>query len=829
MIRLPLPREICLIPALLLPLAIRAEALPNTPPGVEARVDRLLAQLTLDEKLSLITGDRDFYIRPIPRLGLPEIKMADGPLGVRNYGNSTAYPGTVALAASWDVALGREFGASLGRDSRARGVHILLAPAVNIHRVPVNGRNFEYLGEDPFLAAQFGAAVVTGIQSKGVVATVKHYAANNQETERMSVDARVGERALREIYLPAFRAAVQDGHAWAVMDAYNRLNGHFATESDWLNNQVLKREWGFPGVVMSDWGAVHETLAPLQGGLDLEMPGNEFWTAEKLKPLLDSGKITATDIDARVRRILRLEVANGFPDRTQADATIPADDPRSADVARQIAAEGMVLLKNEKEILPLDSTRTKSIVVLGPNADVHPAGGGSSQVRPFHSVSVLAGLRAALGPGVRVEHIPGLGVRPVQQLIDAARYEAPLQLELFGNRDFAGAPVTVRPENAVDHDWSEVPPAPGLGLDNYSARWTGTIKAPPQGRCSFVIQCDDGGRVYLDEKLILDVWGDHATMTKQVDIDLDPGSTHRLRIDYYQHSGGAIIRFGWGASIPPNHMTADQIALVRQADAVVACVGYDSDTESEGFDRTYELPDGQPELLQKIAELNPRTVVVLNSGGGVATADWLAKVPALLQAWYPGQEGGHAVAGVLLGKVNPGGKLPFTWEKRWEDIAAFGHYPGADGHADYAEGIFVGYRWFDHKGIAPLFPFGFGLSYTTFKYDGLRITPTANNHGYAVSFRITNTGARAGAEVAQIYVAPPSHTKIERAPRELKGFVRMQLAPGETKSAAIELARDAFAYFDESQHHWTVEPGSYNVIVGASSHDPRLQAAIEVR
>ncbi|HEY4988977.1 MAG TPA: glycoside hydrolase family 3 N-terminal domain-containing protein, partial [Opitutaceae bacterium] len=328
-----------------LPAAAQAVS-PDNAAAAEARVGDLLARLTPDEKLSLLGGDREFYIRSIPRLGLPEIRMADSPLGVRNYGPSTAYPAAVGLAASWDVALAKEFGASLGSDARARGVHIILGPAVNIIRVPQNGRNFEYLSEDPYLSGSFAGQIVLGIQSQGVVATVKHFAANNQETERDTIDARVGERALREIYLPAFRAAIDQGHAWAVMAAYNRLNGTYCSANDWLNNKVLKGDWGFKGVLMSDWNAAHDTLGAANGGLDLEMPAGAYMNPAALKPLLASGQVAQAAIDDKVRRILRLEVANGFLDRTQATST-PKDDPHSDAVALKVAREAVVLLKNE--------------------------------------------------------------------------------------------------------------------------------------------------------------------------------------------------------------------------------------------------------------------------------------------------------------------------------------------------------------------------------------------------------------------------------------------------------------------------------------------------
>lgn len=818
-------RRLTLLGSLLLASALPAAPLPyqdRTAP-VEARVADLLGRLTPDEKLSLITGDREFYIRPIPRLGLPEIVMADGPLGVRNYGQSTAYPATIAVAASWDAALAESFGTAMARDCRARGVHILLAPGVNLQRVPTNGRNFEYFSEDPLLSARLGVAVIRGLQGQGVVATVKHYAANNQETERGTINVRVSERALRELYLPAFRAAVVEGGAWAVMNSYNRLNGPHATASDWLNNHVLKDEWGFRGVLMSDWHAVHDTAAPFNAGLDLEMPGDEFFTAAKLRPLLALNHIDAATLDDKVARILRLEIANGFLDRPQKDGSIPLDDPRSAAVALQAAREGIVLLKNERALLPLDRTKLQRIVVLGPLADRYASGGGSSHVRPFQSIDALAGLRAVGGDKVEIEHLPGLGLSPLKQILLSTRFTEPLTQEFFAGIGLAGPAVATRKAGQIDENWTGAP-VPELTDKNYSVRWSGTITAPAAGDYTFIAQSDDGTRVYLDDRLLIDNWGPHEVRTRTARLALEAGSKHRLRIEYFQGSGDAIVRFGWGLTPHDEALPPGLAERVRTADAVVVCAGFMMDEESEGFDHGFPLPEGQPELIRTVSALNPRTIVALHTGNRVATADWIGGVPALLQAWFPGQSGGQALAEILFGDINPCAKLPVTYEARWEDNAAFGHFPGQDGHVDYAEDIFVGYRWFDHKNLTPLFPFGHGLSYTTFRYDDVRVAATGDG-GASVTFRLTNTGARAGTEVAQVYVEPPPGN-VPRAVRELKGFARVALAPGESRSVTVPLARDAFTYFDGEARTWRTTPGQHVIAVGASSRDLRGSAAL---
>jgi beta-glucosidase len=792
---------------------------------VEARVEDLLPRLTLDEKLSMIGGDRDFYIRPIPRLSLPEVKMADGPLGVRNYGPSTAYPATIGLAATWDTGLAREFGASVGNDARARGVGIMLGPAVNINRVPQNGRNFEYLSEDPYLAGAFATQIVIGIQSQGVVATVKHFAANNQETERGTIDARISERALREIYLPAFRAAVEQGHAWAVMCAYNRLNGTYCSANDWLNNKVLKGDWAFRGVLMSDWGAAHDTLGVANGGLDLEMPSGRYMNPPSMKPLLDSGQVTLATVDDKVRRILRLEIANGFLDRPQAIESTPKDDPRSAAVALRIAREAIVLLKNERNALPLSPKRMKTIVVVGPNATGYPTGGGSAHVEPFHYVSVLEGLQKTAGLKAKIYSIPGPGPELLASLAGTAPYAGPLKLE-FLSGDWRHATVLATlSDTKIDADWRSAP-APGVDPAKYWARWTGTLQAPSTGRYLFLVSSHGNINVNLDGEGIIGSWSNPGD-TLYAYATLEAGKTYPIRVvARYDGLGSPAVRFGWGPAPPP--LTENDAQLIRSADAAVVCAGFNLMLEGEGADRSYELPYNQSDLIRQVAALNPRTIVVLNSGGVVGTADWIGHVPAVLQAWYPGQEGGTAVAEILTGAVNPSGKLPISYEKRREDSPSFGNYPGSNGKVNYAEGIFVGYRWFDAKGVAPLFPFGFGLSYTTFHYGKIHVDPTDDGR-WAVTFDVTNNGTRNGDEVSEVFVSPPATSSITRAVRELKGFSRVSLATDETRTITVLLDRSAFSYFDESKEAWNVEPGSYTIAVGSSSRNIQLTAPVEIQ
>ncbi len=792
----------------------------DTQAPLEARVESLLSKLTQDEKLSLLGGDRDFYIRPIPRLGLPEIKMADGPQGVRNYGQSTAYPATISLGASWDPELAREFGAAVGSDARARGVGIMLAPAVNINRVPQNGRNFEYLSEDPYLAASLAVPIVQGLQAQGVVATVKHFAANNQETERGTIDARVSETALREIYLPAFEAAVKQGHAWAVMCAYNRLNGTYCSANAWLNNKVLKGDWGFKGVLMSDWGAAHDTLGAANGGLDLEMPSGVYMNPASLAPLLASGQVSQATIDDKVRRILRLEVGGGFLDRPQQTGT-PKDDPKSDQTALKIAREAIVLLKNEHGTLPLTGKKLKHIVVLGPNALANPAGGGSGHVDPFHYVSLAEGLAKAAGKKVHVDVITGSGPGLLGAFAKNSVYEGPLKLEFLSGKKV----LATQADAQIDHAFDSGAPAPGVPLADLNARWTGTIRPAVSGTYLFLAQNHGNLYVELDGKAIEGTWFNTGDVLYAY-VALEAGRSYALTVAAkYDNVGSPAVRFGYG--LAPEAISAADEAKVRAADAVVVSVGFNQMLEGEGSDRSFDLPAEQRDLIRKAAALNPRTVVVIDSGGVVGTEDWIGKVPAVVQAWFPGQEGGRALGEILTGKVNPSGKLPISYAKKFEDTAPYGNFPGKNGKVDYAEGLLVGYRWFDTKGVAPLYPFGYGLSYTTFSYAKFHVEPNPDGT-WSVTFDVSNNGTMNGDEVAELYVSPPVNSKVHRPVRELKAYSRFTLATDQTISVTIILDRKAFSHWDENKGDWAVEPGTYTIQVGSNSRKLLLSGPVEV-
>ena len=553
--------------------------------GAEKRADALLAQMTLDEKLTLIGGINDFYTQAIPRLGIPQFRMSDGPLGVHDYGPTTAYPAPMALAASWDVALARRVGESMGKDARARGVHFILAPGLNIYRAPMNGRNFEYLGEDPYLASRFAVALVEGMQSQGVMATAKHFVANNQEYGRMDHSSDVDERTLREIYLPAFEAAVREAHVGAIMDAYNLVNGVYMTENRQLNNDVVKKEWGFEGIIMSDWGATHNGLAAANGGLDLEMPSAQFMNKQTLLTAIERGDVAQSTIDDKVRRILRTALEFGFFDRGQTDLSIPLYRQSGRELALEEARGGMVLLKNENGILPLDKRKIKSLAVLGP--DAYPAvigGGGSSLGTPFRSVSYLVGISDYLGKSVRVDYV--VEELPLDSIVDNTKFVTAvggsrgLEGEYFNNGALEGPPALVRTDEKINFRWGEGSYTDNGPMDHFSARWTGYFVPDSTDDYQFYVSADDGVRLYIDEERVIDDWQRHGETLDTASKSLLGGKPYKIRLEYFENIGTATARFGVASATRALGKSTKKV--VEQDDAVVLCMGFDPATEGEG-------------------------------------------------------------------------------------------------------------------------------------------------------------------------------------------------------------------------------------------------------
>lgn len=811
--------------------------------SIEERLENLRSLMTLEEKIDLLTGYNDFFIHPVERLGIPPFIMADGPLGLASWGihgRGTAFPAALGLAASWNPELASRYGEAIGQEWRARGLHFLLAPGVNMYRASKGGRNFEYLGEDPFLASEMVVPFISAVQNRGVIVTVKHFAVNDQEFDRYTVSSEIDERTLREIYLPPFEAAVKRAGVWAVMTGYNPVNGVWCTEHKHLLTDILKNEWGFRGLVMSDWGCTYSDVHALKAGLDLEMGSKEWFTREKLLPLLRQGAISEADIDSAATRILRPCFAMGFFDRPQLDPSLPVYNPFANRVAHEMAQKSIVLLKNEG-ILPLKPNA--KIAVIGPNANPSVftdrehkeptsvfGGGGSSKVNPWKMTTLLEGMEQRFGAenilyheGVSNRFVskrfasagfytktlqPGLDAKYVNQRTGFTREQTDRQI----NFSFWRAP----------NNWKE------FDDTNYSITWDGFMKSPATGPIRFFVQAQGAYKLFVGGKLVLDQWASQSLSNESVALQMEQGQEYAVRLEFAQRCWPAEIRLGYAPEIDFQNHPAVQLA--KQADVIVFCGGFDALIELEGRDRSFDLPYGQNELVREIASVNPNIVFVSVSGGGHGMP-WVDSVKGILHAWYPGQSGGLAIAEILAGKVNPSAKLPISIEKQWADSPAYGNYDEerSSGNVSYREGVLMGYRHFDAKNIEPQFAFGHGLSYTTFGYSNLNVSskPGNPNDTLLVRVDITNTGSAAGAEVVQLYVREEK-PKLARPAKELKGFANVSLNPGETKTVTIPLTERAFMYYhtDAGASGWKSDKGLFHILVGASSKDIRLKESI---
>jgi beta-glucosidase len=811
-------------------------------PEVDARVESILSKMTLEEKIDMLGGTDGFFVRGLPRLNLPRLKMADGPIGARNFGPATAMAGGVSLAATWNPELAERVGTEIGRDARAKGVHFLLGPGVNIYRAPMNGRNFEYFGEDPFLASRIVVGYIRGVQSQGVSATVKHFAANNSEFDRHNTDSVVDERAMREIYMPTFEAAVKEARVGAMMDSYNVLNGVHASQNPHLLTEVARQEWGFDGLMMSDWFATYDGVAAVNAGQDLEMPFAAFMNSKTLMPALKDGRVTQATIDEHVRHILRTAARFGWLDREQTDASIPRFNQQGRQAALQAAREGMVLLKNDGGLLPLDRKKLKTILVVGPDAyPAVPVGGGSARVEPFAAVSFLEGLSNALGSSVNVLY--HRGTPTLSELAEATEFKTAadstgqpgLRVEYFSGEALTGQPVVTRTERYVNFG-RDSGNRNGFPDGTLSSRRTGFYTPPSAGDYDIFTEStgEDGGfhRLYVDDRLVVDNMQTSRTLSGHVTLQLD-ARAHKFVLEQRGRSGWLGSRLKMGVVRHGSTVVEEAKRMAAKADAVVVCAGFAPETESEGADRTYALPVGQDDLISEMATANRNTIVVVTSGGGYDTSAWIGRVPALLQAWYPGQEGGTALAEILLGDVNPSGRLPVTFERRWEDNPTHDSYYPDDGtnRVVYKEGVFVGYRGYEKNNTKPLFPFGHGLSYTTFRYSNLTVKSAGGNAAaplFEVSFDVKNTGSREGSDVAQVYVGD-THSKAARPLKELKGFAKVNLRPGESRRVTVTLDARSFSYYDADAKRWRADPGDFDILVGRSSEQIELRGKATVK
>lgn len=819
---------------------------------MEEHVNTLLNQMTLDEKVALLAGESAWYTVPIERLNIPRIKVTDGPNGARGEGSSgnrhvtaACFPVGIALAATWNRELVERVGQALGEETESKSAHILLAPTVNIHRSPLNGRNFECYAEDPFLTAQLAVAYIKGLQSQGVGATIKHFVCNDSEFQRNTISSEVDERTLREIYLPPFKAAVHEADVWAVMSSYNRVNGTYTSEHDRLLNGILKGEWGFEGLVISDWNGTYSTSPATNSGLDLEMPGPTRWRGGKLLQAIQAGDVEETTIDDHVRRILRTIIKVGAMESLEILPEQAIDNPAHRALARKAATEAIVLLKNERNILPLDLKQITSIAIIGPNAKVaRIMGGGSSQVAAHYRVSPFEGLMSKVGDRAQILYEQGCSNERMFPLLDEKLLttssenggENGLFAEFFDNCELAEAPALTTVVQSTQHIWYDENP---LLSTAFSARFTGNLTVPTTGIYQFSLTNHGPTRVFIDDVLVADHWA-HTPLPNVLwgpgansplfEIQLQAGQTYQLKIEHSQGNFPSHYGFRLGYHPPGTAPSIKRaVELATQANVALIFAGSNSDWESEGSDRPHmDLVGEQNELIERVAAANPNTVVILTTGAPV-TMPWLDRVAGVLETWFGGQEAGNAVADVLFGHANPSGKLTQTFPVRLEDNPTFINYPGENGQVRYGEGIFVGYRYYDKKKIVPLFPFGFGLSYTTFEYSNLRLSATeiTPDDTLEVMIDVTNTGPRPGQEVIQLYVRDMV-SRLQRPHKELKGFAKIALEPGATVTVTLHLDYQSLAYYDDRLQRWIAEVGTFEVLVGSSSADIRAAATFSL-
>jgi beta-glucosidase len=797
---------------------------------VDHDIDALVARLTVEEKAALVAGHDLWHTPGAPRLDVPGLRVTDGPNGARGPRwtgvPSACMPCGTALGATWDPELVERVGVALAQEAHTKGAHVLLAPTVNLHRHPLAGRNFECYSEDPYLSARLAVAFVRGVQSQGIATTVKHFVANDSEFERMTISSEVDERTLRELNLVPFEAAVRDGGAWGIMSAYNRLNGTYCAEHEWLLTTVLRDEWGFDGFVISDWYGTHSTGESANAGLDLEMPGPPQWFGAKLADAVASGAVAESTLDAMAGRVLTVAARTRALDGVGGGDAGSVDDPAHRALAREAAAASFVLLRNEDDILPLAPATLGSVALIGTAADTAwIMGGGSASLDSHPAPTPREGLAAALGDDVELRFARGPVAANTLPVLGRRQLDGPATVEYFANTDLEGPAAFTEALPRYRLLWMGAWTT-RLDPDAYSLRITGTLAPDEAGEWTFGLTCVGPCRVILDGTVIVDAWdgrpkGDSffgfGSEELRATVALEAGRRYALVIEYSSAGTAYLGGLQLGAAPPePADALDHAVEVARAADVAVVVVGTGPELDCEGQDRpNMDLPGRQDEMVRAVAAANPRTVVCVNAGSPVSM-DWADDVAAVLQCWLPGEEWGHALADVLLGDREPGGRLPTSFPVRLEDSPAHATYPGADGKVEYREGVLMGYRGFDASGTAPRFCFGHGLAYTSFEYGDAVVD------GTTVSVAVTNTGARRGAEVVQAYVHP-ADAPVVRPEQELKAFRKVTLDPGETETVAFVFEDRAFAYWSDG---WVVAPGAYEVRIGRSSRDIRTRATV---
>lgn len=804
----------------------------------DLEVDDLLDAMTLEEQVSMLAGASFWRTTAIERLAIPSIKVTDGPNGARgeNFSGgitSAAFPVAISLAASWDVDMVEAVGVALAQEAKSKGAQVLLAPTVNMHRNVLNGRNFECFSEDPHLASEMAVAYINGVQTEGIAATVKHFIGNETEVERRTISSEIDERTLREVYLPPFEAAVKRAGVWCVMTAYNYLNGIHCAEHPWLLNDVLRKDWGFDGVVMSDWTATHSTVEALVAGLDLEMPGPAVRRGEKLVEAAREGKVDAAVIRQAARRMLVLIERTGAFESPQPVAERADDRPEHRALIRRAGARGTVLLKNEN-ILPLKPRALKRVALIGPHAAT-PAmfGGGSARINAHYQVSPLEAMRTALGPDVIVEHALGCAVDRYYPLLKTS-----VTIDFFNGSTLQGTPVLSKTAKTSEFRWFG-PVEDGVDQNCFSARFSTTYVAQETGIHGFGLMSAGTSRLYLDGEPLLDAWtgwkrGEsyfgHGSDEIHAEVHLTKGQSFRLMIEYACGDGLTTtlkaVRFGIRAPSAAGSIS-EAVQLAAQSDAVILVVGLNEDWETEAEDRRgIELPGSQNELIEAVLKTHPNAIVTLQSGSPLAMP-WLEQAQAVLQLWYPGQECGNALVDVLLGNSEPGGRLPMTYPISLDGLDNVTKRHEKHGKVAYDEGMFIGYRYFDRHPDNILFPFGHGLGYGNFEYRDLTINHWHPDTGLSLSVTIANTGDRAGDEVVQIYLAAVDPA-FDLPTKTLAAFARQSLAAGEEKVLELRVGAERFKNWNPDSKSFEHLTQSFQVMIGRSARDIRLVSPLNL-
>ena len=806
------------------------------------RIEKLISELTLEEKVSILSGSSAWHTTAVPRLNIPRVKMTDGPIGARgdsvSGATSACFPSASCLSSTWDKEIVEEIATAIGMEAKSKDADVLLGPTINLHRHPLGGRHFECYSEDPILTGELATSYVKGVQSVGVSACLKHFVGNDTEYQRHFVSSNIDERTLRELYLLPFEMGVKAG-SLSVMSAYNQLNNTFCSSHDEILNKILKEEWNFPGYVVSDWGAAQDTIGNANGGLDCEMPGPARSWGENLIKAVNKGKVKEETVDDKVRRILRIADFTGRLDNPEEkpEKSIDLEDDRL--LIRKTGSEGMVLLKNQN-ILPLDRSKIKKLAVIGPNAlKGQYLGGGSASLNPHYVVHPYEGIKSNISEETELKYAKGCHTYKFLPAIPTNLFKENdgFKVDFYSGQEFEGSPIETKVLKG-NKFWA----MGGFGLDivaqserpSLSVRFSGEIQPEYNGEYDFEIFSIGPSRLSIDGVNLIDNWtsqepGDAffgmGSAPRRNKIKFQKGETYSLEIEYKWEGRFPAVQIGMQA--PDQFDLMDEAtSLASESDAVILIVGTNSDWETEGNDRaSLALPSIQDELIENICKVNKNTVVVLNTGSP-CEMPWSENAEAILQCWFPGQEFGNSLSDILFGEVNPSGKLPTTFPHKISDTPAYSTYPGKDLQMDYEEGLFIGYRWYDKEKIKPLFPFGHGLSYTTFEYSNLRAVPPKGTSSVAAfEVDIRNSGNIAGKEIVQGYVSV-SNSQIDRPTKELKKFDKVFIEPGETKKVQFELSERDLSFWSIETQTWQVEPAEYIFEVGASANDIRETTSV---